>query len=228
MKASSTEPCARQVLPEKRPRNRQSRTSVTRLLQCSPNVRSFREHSRRATPRRRSRGSVDPFCGKISHTSPQTALSPKNLQLRARIESQERVAGVMIAMRPPQLEPGQECVWDYPRPSRLERSDHLVRIEFAGLEIARSARTGRVLETTHPPVFYVPRDDIAVDALRPADGSSLCEWKGRATYYDLIVGDRVAERAAWTYLEPYPHYAALANSVAFIGPFKGARGTEGW
>lgn len=165
----------------------------------------------------------------------------------------------MIAMRPPQLEPGQEWVWNYPRPPRLERSERLVRIEFAGLEVARSARTWRVLETSHPPVFYVPRDDIAVDALRPADGSSLCEWKGRATYYDLIVGDRVAERAAWTYLEPYPQYAALANAVAFyparvdaayvdnervraqpgdfyggwitsdiIGPFKGARGTEGW
>ncbi|HEV3154275.1 MAG TPA: DUF427 domain-containing protein [Candidatus Baltobacteraceae bacterium] len=159
----------------------------------------------------------------------------------------------------PKLEPGQEWVWDYPRPPRIERSKRLVRIEFAGLEIARSARTWRVLETSHPPVFYIPCEDLAVDALRPAAGSSLCEWKGRATYYDLVVGDRVAERAAWAYLAPYPHYAQLSNSIAFyparvdaayvddervrgqpgdfyggwitseiIGPFKGARGTEGW
>src|SRR5579884_2739570 len=105
-------------------------------------------------------------------------------------------------MRRPPLQPGQEWVWDYPRPPDIVRSEHLVRVVFAGLEIARSTRAWRILETSHPPVLYIPREDVAMDFLRPAPGESFCEWKGVASYYDLVAGDRVSERAAWTYRRP--------------------------
>ena len=122
---------------------------------------------------------------------------------------------VVKDMKPPQLAPGQEWVWAYPRPPRLERSQRIVRIEFGGREIARSSRTWRVLETSHPPVFYIPYDDVASDVLRPAAGGSFCEWKGRASYYDLVAADRTSELAAWTYLKPHRDYAPIANAVAF-------------
>jgi uncharacterized protein (DUF427 family) len=118
-------------------------------------------------------------------------------------------------MKPPQLDPGQEWVWAYPRPPRLECSERLVRVEFAGSEIARSTRAWRVLETSHPPIFYIPREDVATDALRSAIGGSFCEWKGVASYYDIVVGEHVAKRAAWTYEAPLSPYAALACAIAF-------------
>jgi uncharacterized protein (DUF427 family) len=79
-----------------------------------------------------------------------------------------------------------------------------------------SVAAQRVLETSHPPTIYVPPDDIAPGALREARGSSVCEWKGRASYYDVLGGDgTVVERAAWTYHDPDPGYAALRDHVAF-------------
>jgi len=91
-----------------------------------------------------------------------------------------------------------------------------VRIVLGGTTIADSAHALRVLETSHPPTIYVPPADIAPGALRKAAGSSLCEWKGRASYYDVVGGDgTVAERAAWTYHDPVPAYAALRDHVAF-------------
>ena len=118
-------------------------------------------------------------------------------------------------MNPPKLDPGQEWVWDYPRPPRVEQSARLVRVEFAGREVARSTRSWRVLETSHPPIFYFPREDVAMDALRSTTGGSFCEWKGNASYFDLAVGERISRRAAWTYEHPVRAYSALTGAIAF-------------
>jgi len=149
-----------------------------------------------------------------------------------------------------------ERVWDYPRPPALVACERRVRIEHDGVVIADSTGALRVLETSHPPTIYIPPADIRMDRLSPVAGrQSFCEWKGRASYYD--VG---AERAvAWTYPSPRPAFAALKDFVSFYpgrmdscrldeevvrsqegdfyggwitddieGPFKGAPGSAGW
>jgi uncharacterized protein (DUF427 family) len=108
-----------------------------------------------------------------------------------------------------------ENVWDYPRPPALVPCERRVRLELGGIAVADSARALRVLETSHPPTIYIPAADIAPGVLRPAGGGSLCEWKGRAAYFDVAAGGRVAERAAWHYPEPAAPYAALAGHVSF-------------
>ena len=112
-------------------------------------------------------------------------------------------------------QPGQESVWDYPRPPRLERSPLPVAVEFNGQRIAASTATYRVLETSHPPVYYIPPGDIVPGCLQPTPRSSFCEWKGVAAYYTVVVGDRQAENAAWYYPSPTPEFAAIAHYVAF-------------
>ncbi|HYF63825.1 MAG TPA: DUF427 domain-containing protein [Herpetosiphonaceae bacterium] len=115
--------------------------------------------------------------------------------------------------------PGQESVWDYPRPPRLEPTSRRIRIIFSGTLIVDSVAAQRVLETSHPPVYYIPPADIAPGALVPAEGSSWCEWKGRAAYWSLDVGGRRAERVAWSYPEPAPGFGPIAGYVAFYaGP----------
>jgi uncharacterized protein (DUF427 family) len=108
-----------------------------------------------------------------------------------------------------------ESVWDYPRPPRLERSPALLVIELGGQVIARSDRSLRVLETSHPPVHYVPLADIADGVLRPVGGSSYCEWKGVAAYYDVVAGGETRQRAAWHYPNPTGRYADIVGHVAF-------------
>ena len=111
---------------------------------------------------------------------------------------------------------GQESVWDYPRPPALELQAGEVRVEFAGELIARSERAWRVLETSHPPTVYIPREDVNMAFLHPvAGGQSRCEWKGAASYFDLRVGARLSSRAAWSYLKPTPAFAAIADALAF-------------
>ena len=117
--------------------------------------------------------------------------------------------------------PGQESVWDYPRPPRVEESASLVEIELGGRVIARTERSWRVLETSHPPTYYVPRAAFEPGVLRKIDGSTWCEWKGRAAYFDLVVesptGEEVtASRAAWTYPEPAPGFEVLLGTVAVM------------
>ena len=107
-----------------------------------------------------------------------------------------------------------ESVWDYPRPPAVRRCERTVRIELGGVVIAESGRALRVLETSHPPTLYLPLDDVATGVLAPAAGSSFCEFKGRAVYFDVAAGGRVAERAAWHYPEPDPAYAALLGHVS--------------
>ena len=111
--------------------------------------------------------------------------------------------------------PGQESVWDYPRPPRLDRSSKRVRVVFNGVTIADTTRGLRVLETSHPPNYYFPPDDVADGALVRAKGASFCEWKGRAHYYSVTVDHRVVNEGAWGYDAPSPAFAAIRGFVAF-------------
>ncbi len=115
----------------------------------------------------------------------------------------------------PEPGPGQESVWDYPRPPSLERDERRIRIEHAGIVIADTSRAWRICETASPPTFYLPREDVRVDLLEPDSGRSLCEWKGQASYWTLRVGDVVVRHAAWSYRDPEPTYAAIQDHLAF-------------
>jgi uncharacterized protein (DUF427 family) len=111
--------------------------------------------------------------------------------------------------------PGQESVWDYPRPPSAEVSDRHVVVELGGRTIADTRRAVRVCETSHPPVYYVPRDDVAADVLHRGDGGSWCEWKGAATYWDAVVDGRRVAAVGWSYENPSPSYEHLRGAVAF-------------
>ncbi len=111
-------------------------------------------------------------------------------------------------------EPGQESVWDYPRPPRLEAVRECLRIVFCGETIASTTRGLRVLETSHPPVYYLPPDDFTAHALEPVAGQSFCEFKGIAAYWDVTSGDKRAVRAAWSYPDPAPGFAPMRDFVA--------------
>jgi uncharacterized protein (DUF427 family) len=117
--------------------------------------------------------------------------------------------------RPDVPSPGQESVWDYPRPPAVERSDAVVIVEFAGVIVARSTRTLRVLETSHAPVHYVPREDVRSEHLEELAARTWCEFKGAASYADLVVGDHRSAQACWWYPAPTPGYEVLQDAVAF-------------
>jgi uncharacterized protein (DUF427 family) len=112
--------------------------------------------------------------------------------------------------------PGQESVWDYPRPPRLEEFTGSITVELGGQTIASTTRAWRVLETSHPPTYYLPRNCFREGALRQAAGSSWCEWKGQASYYDLVSASTTAPRAAWTYLHPTPGFTAISGAIAVM------------
>ena len=154
--------------------------------------------------------------------------------------------------------PGQQSVWDFPRPPQLAPDTREVTIHWGGVEVARTRRAIRVLETSHPPSFYLPWADVARHLLQPAPGSSFCEWKGPAQYWSLASGDRRLDGVAWSYPRPLDGAEALADCVAFYpanldgrvdgaavrpqpggfyggwitpelaGPFKGEPGSTGW
>lgn len=119
--------------------------------------------------------------------------------------------------RPDRIEPGpgQESVWDYPRPPRLERTDQRVRVVHAGVTVADTVAAWRVLETSQAPAFYLPPVDVDLDLLHPGGGQSFCEWKGVASYLDLRVGDAVAPAAVWTYRAPTLAFASIVDHLAF-------------
>ncbi|GAA0734856.1 DUF427 domain-containing protein [Sphingomonas japonica] len=122
--------------------------------------------------------------------------------------------------RPDPVGPGQESVWDYPRPAIAEPSAARIVIVHRGVTVADTTSSIRTLETSHPPSYYIPRSDIAPGVLRRAEGSSFCEWKGAATYWDVIVGSDVLERAGWSYASPTAGFAILRDHVAFYAaPF---------
>ena len=163
--------------------------------------------------------------------------------------------------RPPfAVEPGpdQESVWDYPRPPIVVPDPREVVVRWGDVEVARTCRALRVLETSHPPSFYLPWNDVATSLLQPAPGTSFCEWKGPASYWTLIDGDRRLTGVAWSYPQPLRGAEALADCVAFyagaldcrvegaavrpqpggfyggwitpelVGPFKGEQGSQNW
>lgn len=111
--------------------------------------------------------------------------------------------------------PGQESVWDYPRPPRLEDSTKQLQIIFNDVVIAETSRAKRVLETSHPPSYYLPPEDIRMEYLIPTSRSTFCEWKGQAGYYTIAVGDQRAENAAWYYPVPTSAFASIRNYVSF-------------
>ena len=108
-----------------------------------------------------------------------------------------------------------ESVWDYPRPPRLERSSRRVRVEHAGVMIVDTDRAVRVLETSHPPVYYVPLEDVRPGVLGPSNRTSTCEYKGVASYWHLVMGDRRSPDAAWSFENPSPGYERLKGMIAF-------------
>src|SRR5512146_1946639 len=113
-------------------------------------------------------------------------------------------------------EPGQESVWDYPRPPRVEAVPERIRVVIDGLELASSTRALRVLETAGAPVYYVPRADVRMDLLVPTDRRTSCEWKGEARYFGIgTPGGRVVPSGAWSYEAPLTGFEAITGFVAF-------------
>ena len=153
---------------------------------------------------------------------------------------------------------GQESVWDYPRPPRIDADAREVIVRVASVVVARTRRALRVLETASPPTFYIPRGDVAADCLQPAPGASYCEWKGTAGYWSVSAASVVLEAVAWSYEDPHRGFEALRGHLSFypariecyvdgirvqgqpggfyggwitpevVGPFKGDPGSSGW
>lgn len=115
----------------------------------------------------------------------------------------------------PKFELKPESVWDYPRPPVVLHVPQVIRVELGGVVIAESKRAKRVLETSHPPVYYIPPQDILADAVKLTVGSSWCEWKGQAAYYDVEAGGLSVFRGAWAYPNPVPVYAEIEGYLAF-------------
>jgi len=153
---------------------------------------------------------------------------------------------------------GQESVWDYPRPPKIDPDDRMVTVHYKTVIIAESINTVRILETSSPPVFYIPQKDIDLTKLEKGKGSSLCEWKGLASYYNVVTEEHKIINAGWIYENPFSGYQEIRNYMAFYpskldcyvdgekvlpqpgefyggwvtseitGPFKGEKGTELW
>ena len=121
-------------------------------------------------------------------------------------------------VRPPRIArpgPGEESVWDYPRPPRVEAVDRRVRVEHAAVVLAETLQALRVIETAGPPVYYIPPDDVAFRYLERSERTTFCEWKGLARYWSVRVGNLLVDAAAWSYPEPDAGYEAIRNHVAF-------------
>jgi len=124
--------------------------------------------------------------------------------------------GIKYKIKP---KPGQESVWDYPRPPAWQKTDARIIITYNKEKIADTIKARRILETSHPPVYYIPPEDIEMRYLTKAPGQSYCEWKGSALYYSLQVGDRFAGKVAWYYPNPTADYSVIKDHVAFYaGP----------
>lgn len=107
-----------------------------------------------------------------------------------------------------------ENVRDFPRPPALEWVEWPIEVTLGGTRIVSAPGAWRVLETYHPPTYYIDPSRFVAGALVPVAGSSLCEWKGRARYFDVAGGRRTASRAAWSYPEPTPNFAAIRDHIA--------------
>lgn len=154
--------------------------------------------------------------------------------------------------------PGQVSVWDFPRPPRIERETREIVVRWGNVELVRTRSALKVLETAHPSTFYLPWVDVAREHFVSAPGGSLCEWKGRASYWTVVVGTERLDRVGWSYPEPLAGAESLAGHVALypdrlqctvggqpvvpqpggfyggwitpelVGPFKGGPGSAGW
>ena len=154
--------------------------------------------------------------------------------------------------------PGQESVWDYPRPPLIVDDNRLIQIKLKDVLIAETRAAKRVLETASPPTFYLPPDTLTENCLRLEEGDSFCEWKGRATYFSVCVDNYCAKKAAWCYSDPILGSVGIKNYISFypgllacyvdhervhaqpggfyggwvtreiVGPFKGEQGTSSW
>ena len=111
--------------------------------------------------------------------------------------------------------PGQESVWDYPRPPRLEPCTRRVRVIHDGLVVADSVGAMRVLETSHPPGIYVPPADVRMDLFARSERRTVCEWKGAATYWTLDTGASRLEDVAWSYERPVDDFSPLRSFLSF-------------
>ena len=111
--------------------------------------------------------------------------------------------------------PGQESVWDYPRPPRVEDSARHVQVWFNGVLLAETRRAKRLLETSHPPTWYIPPEDVKLEHLHENEDSSWCEWKGLTHYYDVEVNGARVPSAAWFYQMPTRMFEELRHHVAF-------------
>ena len=111
--------------------------------------------------------------------------------------------------------PHQESVWDYPRPPRLEPSDRRIRVVAGGATVADTAKAYRLLETSHPPGWYLPPGGVAEELLVPVEDRSFCEFKGIALYFDVVTPERRFPKAAWSYPDPTPAFAAIRDHFAF-------------
>jgi len=108
-----------------------------------------------------------------------------------------------------------ESVWDYPRPPSVHEVPWRIRVVHGGATVVDAPSAVRVLETSQPPAYYVAEQFIDRSALRPSDRRTACEWKGVASYADVVVGDRIAPAAAWTYRQPTPAFARIEEHWAF-------------
>jgi len=120
--------------------------------------------------------------------------------------------------------PGQESVWDYPRPPRVEPVAARVRAVMGGRALGDTMRALRVLETAGAPVYYLPPEDIDGGRLRPSDRTTICEWKGTASYFDYDDGSRRILNVAWTYRSPKTGFESIRDHLAFYA----SRIDEAW
>lgn len=169
-----------------------------------------------------------------------------------RLRGQARPAGAV------QPGPGQESVWDYPRPPVIVADSRHIQVRLHNILIAETETARRVLETASPPTFYLPPGSIQCDCLQPATASSFCEWKGQAAYFNICTAEHRVKHAAWCYADPFPEFVEIRHYLAFypnlldcyvdgervqaqtggfyggwitdeiVGPFKGEPGTSGW
>jgi uncharacterized protein (DUF427 family) len=125
------------------------------------------------------------------------------------------VAGTVPPPRRVQPGPGQESVWDYPRPPRVERVAERIRVIVDGYTVADTTEAFRVLETAGAPVYYLPPADVRTDLLVPTEHHSFCEWKGEASYWSIMLPDRTIPNAAWAYQTPTAGYELIRDHLAF-------------
>ena len=120
--------------------------------------------------------------------------------------------------------PGQESVWSYPRPAIAEPTTRHIQIIHHGVVLADTREAWRTLETSHPPTYYIPQSDIAMEYLRPNPARSLCEWKGQASYWDVVIGHERLAGAGWSYPSPTRAFAGISGHIAFYAtPFEECR-----